>query len=92
MKNFEEIQQNSEFSNLKNFIASKINSPYEEVNYIIRSNDTVEKILKKYKVQNEEIKKISVQLKQKKLTNTLKKILILKSDNERNTLLILYIL
>ena len=90
MKNFEEIQQNSEFSNLKNFIASKINSPYEEVNYIIRSNDTVEKILKKYKVQNEEIKKISVQLKQKKLTNIYsgrKLSLILKKlDNERNTL------
>ena len=44
--NLKEITKNNEFSNLTNFFISKINSPYEEINYIIKNNDTVEKILK----------------------------------------------
>ncbi len=68
-KNFEEITKSSEFSNLTNFFISKINSPYEEINYIIKNNDSVEKILRSFKVQNNEIKDISVKLKEKKLVN-----------------------
>tara|TARA_Y100000817_G_scaffold313760_1_gene310637 strand:+ start:253 stop:1599 length:1347 start_codon:yes stop_codon:yes gene_type:complete len=64
-----EITNTSEFSNLANFLISKINSPYEEVKYIIKNNDTVEKILRKFKVKDNEIKKVSMLLKQKKLTN-----------------------
>ena len=41
--NVENITKTSEFSNLTNFFISKINSPYQEVNYIIKNNDTVEK-------------------------------------------------
>ena len=67
--NFKEITNNNEFLNVKNFLISKINSPYEEINYIIKTNDTVEKILRKFKVKNEDIKGISVQLEQKKLIN-----------------------
>ena len=37
--NFEEITKTNEFSNLKNYFISKIRSPYEEVNYIIKNND-----------------------------------------------------
>ena len=68
-KNLKEITKTNEFINLKNFLSSKINSPYEEIEYIIQNNDTVEKILKNFKVRNEDIKKISVKLKQKKLVN-----------------------
>ena len=64
-----EITETNEFSNLTNFLISKINSPYEEINYIIKNNDTVEKILKKFKVRNVDIKGISVKLKEKKLSN-----------------------
>ena len=67
--NLKEITETSEFSNLTNFLISKINSPYQEINYIINNNDTVEKILKKFKVRNEDIREISIQLKQKKLSN-----------------------
>ena len=67
--NLKEISENSEFSNLSNFLISKINSPYKEINYVIKNNDTVEKILKNYKVRNEDINSISIKLKQKKLTN-----------------------
>ena len=67
--NLKEITENNEFSNLFNFIISKINSPYEEVNYVIQNNDTVEKILKGFKVKNDEIREISIKLKEKKLAN-----------------------
>ena len=46
--NLKEIIETNEFSNLTNFFISKINSPYEEIDYVIKNNDTVEKILKKY--------------------------------------------
>ena len=66
VNNFKEIGRTNEFSNFKNFLFSKINSPYEEINYVIKNNDTVEKILKKFKVRNEDIKSVSIELKQKK--------------------------
>ena len=69
MNNFKEITENNEFSNLANFFISKINSPYEEIEYVIKNNDTIEKILKKYKIRDEDIKKISFKLKEKKLAN-----------------------
>ncbi len=68
-KNFNQITQNNEFSNLTNFFISKITSPYEEIDYVIKNNDTVEKILRKYKIQNDDIKKITFKLKKKKLAN-----------------------
>ena len=34
-QNFEEITKNNEFNDLTNFLISKINSPYEEIGYII---------------------------------------------------------
>ena len=69
VKNFQEIAKTNEFLNLKNFFVSKINSPYEEINYIIKNNDTVEKILRKFKVKDNDINKISTSLKQKKFAN-----------------------
>ena len=67
--NLKEITRTSEFYNLTNFLVSKINSPYEEINYTIQNNDTVEKILKKFKIRQEDIRSISIKLKEKKLTN-----------------------
>ena len=69
ISNFEEITENNEFLNLANFFISKINSPYEEIEYVIKNNDTVEKILKIFKIRDEDIKKISLKLKEKKLAN-----------------------
>ena len=67
--NFKEITKTSDFLNLTNFLISKINSPYKEVNYIIKNNDTVEKILKQFKIRNADISNISLKLKARKLTN-----------------------
>ena len=67
--NLKEITETSEFSNLTNYLISKINSPYEEISYVIENNDSVEKILNKFKIRNNDIKKISAELKQLKLAN-----------------------
>ena len=68
-KNIKEITKTREFSNFTNFLISKINSPYQEITYVIKNNDTVEKIFKKFKIRNEDINNISTKLKQKKLSN-----------------------
>jgi murein DD-endopeptidase MepM/ murein hydrolase activator NlpD len=67
--NLTEVTKTSGFSNLTNYFISKINSPYEEVSYLIKNNDTIEKILKNYEIKSEDIKKISTKLKEKKLSN-----------------------
>ncbi len=67
--NLNEITNSNEFTNLKNIFISKISSPYKEINYLIKKNDTVEKILKKNNVRIDDINKIAVGLKQKKLSN-----------------------
>ena len=68
-KNLQEVSKTNEFSNLTNFLISKINSPYEEVIYIVKQKDTVEKILKKFEIKDRDIREISMQLKKKGLTN-----------------------
>ena len=68
-KNIKEIAKTSEFSNFTNYLISRINSPYQEITYVIKNNDTVEKIFKKFKIRNEDINNISTKLKQKKLSN-----------------------
>ena len=68
-KNLSELTKTSEFSNFSNFLISKINSPYKEINYTIKNNDSIEKILRNFKVRDSDIKIISVRLKQRKLIN-----------------------
>ena len=89
-KNFREITKTSEFSNFSNFLISKINSPYREINYIIKNNDSIEKILRNFKVQDKDIKIISVGLKQKKLINIYSgrklNLIIKKLEDGSNTL------
>ena len=89
--NFNEITKTNDFLNLTNFIISKINSPYKEINYVIQNNDTVEKILKNYNVNASEIKSISLKLKEKNLANIYsgrKLSLILKKlENGSNTVI-----
>ena len=68
-ENLGKVTNSNEFSNIAKFFISKINSPYSEVKYIIKNNDSIEKILKKYNIKQADIKNISNQLKQKKLSN-----------------------
>jgi len=67
--NLEEITKSKDFLNLSNFLIKKMNSPYEEISYVIKKNDTVEKILKEFNIRSSDIRDISIQLKKKKLAN-----------------------
>jgi murein DD-endopeptidase MepM/ murein hydrolase activator NlpD len=88
-QNLTSLIQTEEFSNLSSYFWSKINSPYKEVEYVIKKNDSIEKILKKMKISPKDIKTISEKLKIEKLTNIYagKKLsLVLKKFNdETNT-------
>ena len=67
--NLTSVTNSKEFSNFTNFLFSRISSPYEEIKYTIKNNDTIEKILKKNNINIEDINNISVKLKQNKLSN-----------------------
>ena len=68
-ENLNSIYKTEEFFNLSNFFLSKINSPYKEINYTIQNNDSIEKILRKFEVNNNDIIQITKNLKEKNLTN-----------------------
>ena len=68
-ENLNSIYKTEEFFNLSNFFLSKINSPYKEINYTIQNNDSIEKILRKFEVNNNDIIQITNNLKEKNLTN-----------------------
>ena len=68
-KNLKEVTSSNEFSSFTEYLFSRINSPYVEVDYKIMNNDSIEKILKKFNIEAIDIKKISIKLKEKKLTN-----------------------
>jgi murein DD-endopeptidase MepM/ murein hydrolase activator NlpD len=67
--NLSEITETNEFTNLTDYLISKINSPYQEINYIIKNNDSIEKILKKFNIQKNDIKIISNKLKKRGFSN-----------------------
>ena len=67
--NFEKVTKSNEFSNLAKYLVSKINSPYKKINYTIKNNDSLEKILKKYNIIQNDIGAISFKLRQKGLSN-----------------------
>ena len=53
IKNLNSIVNSKEFLNVSNYFISIINSPYKEVDYLIKNNDSVEKILKQLNVSKE---------------------------------------
>ena len=53
----------SDLKAFKQFILDQIKSPFTNINYEIKKGDTIQKILKKYKVQNNEIQTVINQYK-----------------------------
>ena len=88
-KNLSDISKSSEFSQISNFLITKINSPYKDIKYTIKKNDSVEKILNQFSIRDEEVKEISLKLKQKKLTNIYSgrelKLIYKKLENQTNS-------
>ena len=54
---------------LKNYLLNQIKSPYFEYDYIVKNNDTVESILKKFSIKKKEISFIVKEIKKRKLSN-----------------------
>ena len=89
--NLTEVTNSGEFFNVKNYFIFKINSPYQEVSYTIKNNDTIEKILKNYNIKTEDIKNISTKLKERELSNIYSgrkfSLIYKKLENKSNTVI-----
>ena len=88
-ENLSTITKSNEFLRLSNFLIAKINSPYKDIKYTIKKNDSVEKILNQFNIRDEEVKEISLKLKEKKLTNIYigreLKLIYKKLENQTNS-------
>ena len=77
IKNYAELKQNNfntflksnEFNNIKNYIFKNLNSPYQEFTYTVQNNDTIDKVLRKFDVDVNDVKNITVEIANKKLSN-----------------------
>jgi hypothetical protein len=66
---FNSFVKSNEFANIKTYFFESLNSPYKEYNYIIENNDTIEKVLKKYKISNSDIQNIANEIIKRKLSS-----------------------
>ena len=53
-----DFNEKSDLEKLKKFLLNQIKSPFINLNYEINKGDTIQKILRKYKVQNSEIHRV----------------------------------
>ena len=91
-KNLENFLNSKDFTNLKkSFFFESLKNPYTEFSYKIENNDSIGKILKKFRVSDNEIQKIIDGLKKKKLTNIYAgrdlNIILKQLDNGSNSIL-----
>jgi len=86
------INEQSDLINFKNFLLEQIRSPFINIDYKIVPGDTIQKILKKYKVNNREIQAVINEYKKFGKSNQLsvgKKIdiIIEKRIEEKNSII-----
>ena len=68
-KNLEIFLNSKDFTVKEGFFFKGLKSPYTEFSYKIENNDSIGRILKKFRISDNEIQKIIEGLKKKKLTN-----------------------
>jgi murein DD-endopeptidase MepM/ murein hydrolase activator NlpD len=91
--NFNSFLGSSEFDNIRRYIFENLNSPYKEYNYIVKNNDTIEKILKKYKVNTDDVNNIAKAVVKKKISNIFSKTnikIIIKEEAGANKIVSLF--
>ena len=90
-KNLENFLSSKDFTYQKRSFFKSLNNPYTEFSYKIENNDSIGKILKKFRVSDNEIQKIIEGLKKKKLTNIYAgrdlNIVLKQIDNGSNSIL-----
>ena len=72
LKNYESIKKTNDtekFADFKKLLLAKLKNPYEEYEYTIENNDSIQKILKKFNIKSNEINDVISELKEEKLTN-----------------------
>ena len=69
LKSVDSFISSNETILLKNYLLNQIKSPYFEYDYIVKNNDTVESILKKFSIKKKEISFIVKEIKKRKLSN-----------------------
>ena len=68
-RNLNTVLDSNDVFNLKEYFIEKINSPYKNEIYTVKNNDSIDKILNYFNVDNTEIQLIVSNLKSNKLTN-----------------------
>ncbi len=90
-ENLEDFFSSKEFVNIKSSFLKNLKSPYKEFSYKIENNDSVGKILRKFRISDSEIQEIIEGLKEKKLTNVYAgrelKIVLKKLDGGTNEII-----
>ena len=89
--NLKAIITSSDFLDLKEYFINNLKSPYKEYKYIIKNNDSIEKILLNYNIKYSETKDIVNQLKKKELSNIYsgrEVSIVIKENNENENSLI----
>ena len=92
-RSFDTFLTSNEFSNIKEFILENLNSPYKEYNHTVENNDTIEKILKKYNINTEDVNKIASAVVKKGLSNIFAKTkieIVVKEDSGSNKVVSLF--
>ena len=94
-QNLIDFFENEGFVNVKQTFFDNLKSPYLEFNYKIEMNDSIGKILRKFKINEDEISKITNGLRERKLTNIYAgrelNIVIKKKEDQQNSIVnILY--
>ncbi len=71
---------------IKQQFLNKLRSPYKQYKYTIKNNDSIQKILKSFKIKDEEIETITKKLRIKKLTNiyTGREVTIILKEEKEN--------
>ena len=68
-ENLKDLVKKEAFSKVSNYLFTNLKSPYEEHSYTIQNNDSVESILKKFNILENEIKYITQKLRKRKIDN-----------------------
>ena len=69
LRKIDSFISNNETILLKNYLLNQLKSPYLEYDYIVQNNDTVESILKKFSVNQNQINSIVTKIKKRELSN-----------------------
>ena len=68
LKEIDTFLSNNQTVLLKNYILNQLKSPYLEYDYVVKNNDTIESILRKFSVKQNEINFIVEKIKKNKLS------------------------